>query len=675
VRTPAVLAVGPIGFLDAAEPDRRRWLAAFRALLDGLEAPLQVLIHFGVGGEGPPVLPASSQPRRAWDLEFARRLAGAPGAQRRLVHLATLGSPDLLERALGQIGVPWLERVQWLPREVPLAEGPGWLHDQEGWHRTWFLERFPGGELSPGWLLQLVPPGLRVALSWHADPLPTDWVLDQLRRRLVRWRASQLAERQGAPDPRLASAISAASSLQRRLAEGHERTFSVGLYVTVTAPSRAELKRASAQFEAAARATLCSLEPCTFRQRDGRLATLPLVRDRLRRRHLLDTSSTATLIPWFHAEVADPGGLVVGRNRATGQPVLVDPFDATNYQNANIAVFGHSGAGKTHLLSVLAMGALGVGVQVWVIDPEDEYGELARQLGGQAVPLAPGSGHSLNVLDLAPAAEAAEQEVVELCSTICGGLDEVERSEVTEAARVVLGTPGGLLADLVGLLRPGSRVTRVLRRWAGGELGQLFGRPTTLDLEASMVAFGLRGVRGELLGPVYHLLAHALWARIRRRERRRLLILDELGLLFDDPGLRRFVVGLARRLRKYDAGLVFATQNAGDLLATEEGEVVATNPAILFLGAQRPRAAARLQRAYGLSAAQRAALEAAGRGDFLLCAGTARLSMEVVAPPWQAATMARARGQYNAASVTVPRLAGRADPLELALGPIPREIP
>ncbi len=671
MRTPAVLVVGPIGFLDAAESDRRRCLAEFRALLDGLESPLQVLIHFRAGGWQPPALSPSSQPRRICDLEFARRLASAPGAQRRQVHLATLGATAALERALARIGVPWLERVQWLPQAAPLAEGPGWVRDQEGWHRTWSLERFPGGELSPGWLLQLVPPGLELALSWHADPLPTDWVLDHLRRRLVRWRASQLAEGQGHPNLRLANAIAAAASLQRRLAEGRERTFLVALYVTVTAPSRAELARASAEVEAAARAALCSLEPCTFRQRDGRLATQPLLRDRLRRRHLLDSSSTATLIPWFHAEVADPGGLVVGRNRATGQPVLVDPFEATNYQNANIAVFGHSGAGKTHLLSVLAMGALAMGVQVWVVDPEDEYGELARQLGGQAVPLAPGSGHSLNVLDLAPEAEAVEQEVVELCSIICDGLDEIERTEVTEAARVVLGIPGAVLADLAGVLPPDSRVARVLRRWAGGELGQLFGRPTTLDLEASMVAFGLRGVRGELLGPVYHLLAHALWARIQRRGRRRLLILDELALLFDHPALRRFVVGLARRLRKYDAGLVFATQNAGDLLATEEGEVVATNPAILFLGAQRPRAAARLQRTYGLSAAQRAGLEAAGRGDFLLCAGNARLSMEVVAPPWQAAVMARARGQYNATSMPELQPVGRADSLKLR-GPMPR---
>jgi len=85
--------------------------------------------------------------------------------------------------------------------------------------------------------------------------------------------------------------------------------------------------------------------------------------------------------------------------------VQVDPFDQRRYPNANIAVFGHSGAGKTYLLSSLAMGALGRGVQVYLIDPEHEYGKLAVELGGVDIQLALGSGHALNVLDLRPAGQ------------------------------------------------------------------------------------------------------------------------------------------------------------------------------------------------------------------------------------------------------------------------------
>ena len=88
---------------------------------------------------------------------------------------------------------------------------------------------------------------------------------------------------------------------------------------------------------------------------------------------------------------------------------------------------------------------------------------------------------------------------------------------------------------------------------------------------------------------------------------------------------------------------VFATQNPGDLLSSDQGSVVATNPADLFLGAQRPGEAAKLQEVFHLSPQQRGALEVAQRGDFLLAAGTDRLAVHIQAPPWQEDAMQLAR--------------------------------
>jgi hypothetical protein len=74
---------------------------------------------------------------------------------------------------------------------------------------------------------------------------------------------------------------------------------------------------------------------------------------------------------------------------------------------------------------------------------------------------------------------------------------------------------------------------------------------------------------------------------------------------------------------------------------------VATNPAVVFFGAQRPGEAAKLQETFHLSARQRAYLEAAQRGDFLLAAGPERLAVRVEAPPWQEETMRRGRAKVR----------------------------
>src|SRR5439155_23913343 len=222
-------------------------------------------------------------------------------------------------------------------------------------------------------------------------------------------------------------------------------------------------------------------------------------------------------------------------------------------------------------LAAIAMGALGLGVQVFIVDPEHEYGRLASRLGGVDVQLALGSGHSLNVLDLQPAEARGEgwlgpavADAGDLISVIAGGLSELERGVAETALRQAyadLDEP--LLKDVVDRLPRGERLEQVLRRWVEGSLGAMFSAPTNVDLEAPMVVFGMRELREELVPAVHFLLAEALWSRIKSRRRRRLLVVDELGLLFEDPTIRRFVVSLARRIRKYDGSLVFATQNPG----------------------------------------------------------------------------------------------------------------
>lgn len=652
----AFIETRPLGFAGASEDDRRRWTGAFRRLLDALDSPLQVVVDVSPGTEdGPPdhsTMPASLDGMRGADLAFAADIRRARSSHR--VSTAFVIAEDRagrLESGLAELGVGRrtipLEPAVLYGRETPHA----FLH-QGGFSRTWYAERLPGTDLEPAWWHRLLPPGLSLRLAWHATPLPVAWIVGYLQRQLINMKASRLVEASaGTWDPALAGAIPNAEDLQRRLSSSQDKAFHVSLYLSLTAPTREELELGAGEIQSAARAILCDLQPCTFRMLDGFVATMPGGPDRLQRKRVLDTSALVTFFPWREGDLQQAGGLVVGCTHATGAPVVVDPFDQRRFANANIAVFGHSGAGKTYLLSSLAMGALGLGTQVFIVDPEHEYGGLAKELGGVDIPLALGSGHALNVLDLRPTDRHDEDwlgpgtaDVIDLCACICGGLDESERAVLESAVRSAyreLAQP--VLRDVAERLVRDSRLALVLGRWVQGSLGRMFSAPTNVDLEAPIVAFGMRELRDEMVTPVHFLLAEALWARIKRKDRRRMLIVDELGLLFEDPTIRRFVVSLARRIRKYDGSLVFATQNPGDLLGSDQGVVVATNPALVFFGAQRPGEAAKLQSAFDLSAQQRSELEAARRGDFLLAAGAERISVRVQAPPWQEEAMRLAR--------------------------------
>ena len=652
-----ITTTSSIGFADAAEEDRQRYLNAFRRFIDGLDAPLQVVVRVrrGAGDDsGPPAsIPETLDEMRGADLSFAEHVRRSPTSHHVSTSLVTdQRTAARLRAALAEMGIAHATSGPDDPvfgRETTTA----FLH-VGGFSRTWYVDRLPGLDLEPGWLFHLLPPGLDLALAWHAIPLPAAWIVHYLQRQLINMRASQMVDADaGASDPTLAGALPNAEDLQRRLASSQDKAFHVSVYVTLTAPTVKELDAGSRLVEPAARAILCELRSCTFRMLDGYLATRPGGPDRLQRKRVVDSTALVTFFPWRDAELQQSDGIFVGRNRSTGTPVLVDAFDHRSYANANVAVFGHSGAGKTYLLSTLVMGALGRGTTVYIIDPEHEYGGLAQMLGGIDVKLALGSGHALNVLDLRPSDRRDESwlgpaaaDAVDLCACICGGLDESERAVVEGAVRCAyeeISQP--VLRDVAQRVPRGDRVAVILHRWVNGSLGHMFSAPTNVDLDAPIVVFGMRELHDEMVAPVHFLLAEALWTRIKRKDRRRMLVIDELGLLFEDPTIRRFVVSLARRIRKYDGSLVFATQNPGDLLSSEQGSVVATNPALVFLGAQRPGEAAKLGDAFRLSPRQRALLETAHRGDFLLLAGSDRLGVRVNAPAWQEEVMRAARSQ------------------------------
>ena len=651
-----VIETGSIGFAGAAEDDRLRWLNAFRRLIDGIDAPLQVVIDVEPGpddDEGASINPAraSVDDMRAADLCFAEQIRRGSSAHRLSTSLITAAKhAGRLQAALIEMGIQFAESRQ---RHEPFGmEFATRFQHVRGFSRSWCIERLPGTEIEAGWLFRLFPPGLAINLSWHATPLPAAWIVGYLQRQLINMRASRLLDTNaGSSDPTLAGALPNAEDLQRRLVSSQDKAFHVSVYLTLTSPTVKALELGARKVEAAARAILCELRPCDFRMLDGYIATRPGGPDRLQRKRVLDSSALATFFPWHEPDMQQSGGLFIGRNAATGAPVLVDPFDQGLYANANIGVFGHSGAGKTYLLSTIVMGAIGRGISVYIIDPEHEYGGLARELGGVDVRLALGSGHALNVLDLRSADRRDEAwlgpaaaDAVDLCACVCGGLNESERALLEGAVRQAYDEVAQpVLRDVADRLPGDSRVAVILHRWVHGSLGQMFSAPTNVDLEAPIVVFGMRELRDEMIAPVHFLLAEALWTRIKRKDRRRLLVIDELGLLFEDPTIRRFVVSLARRIRKYQGSLVFATQNPGDLLGSDQGSVVATNPALAFFGVQRPSEAAKLQDAFHLSPHQRTFLESAHRGDFLLSAGADRLAVRVKAPPWQEEVMRLAR--------------------------------
>ena len=658
IRVRRVLAEDPCEPSAESYPDRRAYLGALtKSFINAhlVETPVYQRDVFVV-------LASAESPRnlfRSWSFRFDRsedkpsRVAtdlGRPLQQRAqslVEHLRQMGlrAETLEDPALADL-LGELYRSDPCASPPQIVNRPNWVELGNRLYASFTVDRYPGETVEPGWLLPLLSFSGELHMGIHILPLETDRALAQLHHRIQDLRADDIASLESGNVPRSTlGTLPDALSVHQALVRNEEKAFAVAFYLTVGADDVAELRSQCQALQASCRRMMLKAVQPVFEMQHGLLASWPLGVDLLGREKILPTSAVATLLPWLLEDLADQDGHYWGYNKETGGLCVFDPFDEGRFSNANIAVLAHSGAGKSYAAASVVLSGHTRGIGAIILDPEAEYGGLVGALGGTYFHMAAGSGHAINALDPmlfgTDPDERADHlsDIIDLIGLMCGRLDEVERAQVEVVTRTTIAgsknTP--VLGDVWKALDqayPGSRPATILHRWVSGELGRLFSAQTNVDLRADIVGFNLRDLGEEMIPPAYLLVANWLWASLRRERRPRHLLIDEVGLLLEHEPIRRFLVRLARRIRKYGGSLILVSQNPGDFFETKDGAVLATNQSILLLGSQKHSEALKLQKAYNLSDRQVNYLEGAARGDFLLVAGPNRIPVHIMAPPW-----------------------------------------
>jgi type IV secretory pathway VirB4 component len=569
-------------------------------------------------------------------------------------------------------------------RDVPTNEvlaadvevTPRFLRVGDGYSATLAVTGYPA-EVGPAWLEPLLSWPGRLDMALHIEPLPTALAASRLRTQRARLESSRRldADKGRLPDPYVDAAADDAADLADRLARGAAKLFRVGLYLTVHAPSETELQHACTQVKAAAASTLLDLAPATWRQLAGWTTTLPLATDSLRMVRTMDTDALAAAFPFASPDLPSPlpgdppprGGVLYGINPASNGIVW---WDRWVQENHNTVVLARSGAGKSYFVKLEVLRSLYTGVQVFVIDPEDEYLRLAGAVDGTIVRLG-APGVKINPLDL-PTGDSRPDVLTRrglflhtLVSVLLG--EQPAPAERAALDRAILGCyrtfgitpdpathhpPAPLLRDLASTLDadpdPAAQTLAArLAPWVIGSFKDLFDAPTTDQPDGHLVVWSLRHLPDELRTVGTLLALDHIWRHVdqppptatttpsrplgSRPEARRLVVVDEAWLLMRDGEGARFLFRMAKAARKRNAGLTVVTQDAGDVLGSDLGQAVVANAATQILLRQAPQAIDAVGDAFGLTAGERRLLLAARRGHGLLIAGTQRTGFEAVA--------------------------------------------
>ncbi|WP_052165641.1 ATP-binding protein [Micromonospora purpureochromogenes] len=549
---------------------------------------------------------------------------------------------------------------------------PRFLRVGDGYAATLVVTGYPA-EVGPAWLEPLLSWPGRLDLALHIDPIPAPVAASRLRNQRARFESSRRAdaEKGKLADPYVEAAADDAADLAERLARGAAKLFRVGLYLTVHARTEAELLDACAQVKAAAASTLIEVQPATWRHLPGWTTTLPLATDSLQMRRTMDTQALAAAFPLASADLPAPlpgdpattGGVLYGVNPDSQGIVWWDRWSCENH---NSVILARSGAGKSYLVKLDILRQLYQGVQVAVVDPEDEYLRLADAVGGTIVRLG-APGVKINPLDL-PTGDGRPDVLTRrglflhtLISVLSGqvpppaeraALDrailQVYRQAGITADPATHHRPAPLLKDLAATLRADDNpaaheLAARLAPWVAGSFSDLFDSPTTTRPDGHLVVWSLRHLPDELRTVGTLLALDEIWRQVdlphhyRRRspegsrpQGRRLVVVDEAWLLMRDGEGARFLFKMSKAGRKRNAGLSVITQDVADVLGTDLGHAVVANAATQVLLKQAPQAIDRVADAFGLTAGERRMLLSARVGHGLLISGTNRTAFESI---------------------------------------------
>ena len=136
-----------------------------------------------------------------------------------------------------------------------------------------------------------------------------------------------------------------AEQLRDEIAAGYNKLFEATVVSTLFAYSLEELDKLTKLLSTEMSKTLVGIKSAWAMQEEGFQSNLPLMENKINKKHTFDRRSMGTVFPFTTSEIGHPTGIPLGFNRQTGIPILFDNFhnSLTNY---NMVIFAKSGARK-----------------------------------------------------------------------------------------------------------------------------------------------------------------------------------------------------------------------------------------------------------------------------------------------------------------------------------------
>ncbi len=519
--------------------------------------------------------------------------------------------------------------------------------------RTFFVLAYPR-YLSTDWLSDIISLETPLDMSMFIYPVDSADILKKLRSKVGQL-GSQMTinqEKGNVRDPILETAYKDVEFLRDQLQQGTEKFFKFGLYFTIYANDMEELDKYSSILESSLAAKLVVTKPAIMQANAGLNSTLPLALDEINVSTNMNTSPLSTTFPFVSSELTSNDGILYGINRHNNSLIIFDRFQM---ENANTVVFAKSGAGKSYAVKLEVLRSMMMGVEVIIIDPENEYKHLAEAVGGSYLNVSLNSESRINPFDLPLPIEGEDNAdilrsaiigLLGLMNLMLGKLSPAEealmdkalwqtyaKKDITENSdfrNIDAPTMSDLVEILSGMVGAESLAQR-LSKFTDGTFSGIFNQKTNIVLNNQLIIFSIRDLEDSLRPIAMFVILGHIWNVVRSSLKKRILVLDEAWILMQFEDSARFVFGIAKRARKYYLGLTTITQDVADFMGSPYGKPIVTNSSIQLLLKQSPAAIDIIAETFFLTEGEKYLLLESEVGEGIFFAGLKHAAIKIYA--------------------------------------------
>jgi len=447
--------------------------------------------------------------------------------------------------------------------------------------------------------------------------------------------------------------------IREKLTTREERYFENSFYINIYDDNEEKLKETGKKMEQKISGYGIRIKNAIQRMDEWFVSGLPICSDELGISRSSVTSSLAGGFPFISNDMVQETGILYGLNLHTGGLVIFDRYNQ-KLPNMNSVILATSGAGKSFTVKLEALRYLINGIDVIIIDPENEYKALCEKVGGTYVNIATNSQQYLNPFDIPPRIEDVEygkwdllrsqiMSLIWMIQILIWGCTPEEEALLDKALQSTYalkwfslendnyeGKQPPIMGDLMNVLEwmdGGDRLALRLSKYVSGTFGKVFNNYTNIDINNKLTVVSIRDLEDALKTPAMFNVLNWIRTKVRSHKKQRMLACDEAWIMFQNETSAEFLYGLTKRARKYGLGITVISQDIEDFVRSKYGKPIISNCALQILLKQSTTSIKALNELLGLSEAEQRRLVSSGIGEGLIFAGNQHVAVKILASP------------------------------------------